>query len=524
MSFEKDGKRYYQNPVIFADFSDPDPIVFGDYYYMTASSFQYTPGLPILRSGNLADWELIGYALDKIPEKRFDLPQVSHGVWAPSMRVYDAYVWIFYGMPDEGIYAVKAERPEGPWSRPCLIKKGKGLIDPCPYFDGEGNGYMVHAYAKSRIGFKSALSCFQFMKNGEAFDGEDRLSFLDHARQPTLEGPKVYERNGYIYIFAPAGGVTTGWQTVLRSRSIWGPYESRIVMRQGDSPTNGPHQGGWIRDFEGKDWFLHFQDKGAYGRIIHLQPMCWKEDWPLIGEAEEGRDYGTPVSEWPLPASRIEGAEDAELKASDDFKGEGPGLQWQWYANPPENALRMENGLLLRAQNADGAETINLWQKANLLSQKLIAPSALYKSTLDAAALEADDAAGLAVLGDRYLALSLRGEGGRRLVLALGERGAEEKILQSRGLAQGPVTLCLLVRETEKGPVAQFAYEKDGQREVFPDCLLLEPNTWTGAKPALFAVTKGRAEGGEARFLNFDAALGTTAFEASAGADEEAKG
>lgn len=377
-------KAVYKNPVLHADYSDPDVIVFGDYFYMTASSFQYTPGLPILRSPNLADWELVAYALPEIPEERYALPQISEGVWAPSIRVHEGKVWIFYGMPDEGIYALTADHPEGPWSRPQLIRAGKGLIDPCPYWDKEGNAYVVHAYAKSRIGFKSVLSCFQFMKQGRPFQGEDRLIYLDHENQPTLEGPKVYERGDYLYIFAPAGGVVTGWQTVLRGRSVYGPFETRVVMRQGKSPTNGPHQGAWVQDFSGKDCFVHFQDKGAYGRIIHLQPMCWRDDWPIIGEPVPGEDYGEPVLEYALPAAKKTSRTKA-LAAADPFTGERPGLQWQWYGNPPEKAWRMERGLVLRAQNADAASGIELWQKPNLLTQKLISPAAFMKQKLTAA-------------------------------------------------------------------------------------------------------------------------------------------
>jgi beta-xylosidase len=109
-----------------------------------------------------------------------------------------------------------------------------------------------------------------------------------HGIDPTLEGPKFYKRNNYYYIFAPAGGVSTGWQLVLRSKNIYGPYERKVVMDQGKSAINGPHQGAWVNTAGGEDWFLHFQDKDAYGRVVHLQPMTWKNDWPVIGTDKEG--------------------------------------------------------------------------------------------------------------------------------------------------------------------------------------------------------------------------------------------
>lgn len=495
----------YNNPVIRADYSDPDVIAYGDYFYMTASSFQYTPGLPILRSANLAEWEILTYALPEIPEERYRLPQVSQGVWAPSLRVHNNELWIFYGMPDEGIYAVKAARPEGPWSRPLLIRAGKGYIDPCPYWDEAGNAWVIHAYAKSRIGFKSALGCFQFLKNGEPCEGEDRLIFMDHEQQPTLEGPKVYRRGAYYYIFAPAGGVENGWQTVLRSDNLQGPYIARIVLRQGDSPVNGPHQGAWVQDFAGQDWFIHFQDKGAYGRIVHLQPLRWENDWPIIGRAPAGAECGTPVKTWAMPAAKVKSGREATLKAADDFAAASFGKQWQWFGNPPPAAYRMDQGLVLRAQNADGAAQISLRQKANILTQKLIWPSALYETGLDPSALEETDAAGLAILGAQTLSLSLRGRGGREIVQATAPFDGEEEILFRRAIPAGGVKLYLLIRETAEGPLAQMAYEATDLKEILPYRLLLKPHTWTGAKPALFAVCAGRASGGEARFAYFKA-------------------
>ncbi len=115
------------------------------------------------------------------------------------------------------------------------------------------------------------------------------------AMDPTIEGPKFYKRNGFYYIFAPAGGVKQGWQLVLRSRNVYGPYERKVVMDQGSTPVNGPHQGAWVDTKSGEDWFIHFQDKGAYGRVVHLQPMKWINDWTVIGNDNDGDGKGEPV-------------------------------------------------------------------------------------------------------------------------------------------------------------------------------------------------------------------------------------
>ena len=275
------GGGFYQNPIIFCDYSDPDCICVDGVYYMTASSFNFVPGLPILVSHDLVNWRLAGYALRNIPSERFASPCHAQGVWAPAIRFHDGLFYIYYGQPDEGIYMVRTADPLGAWDEPVLVLPGKGLIDPCPFWDDDGRAWVVHGYARSRIGFNSWLGIFPMSADGTHAIGDDKLLFDGTREQPTIEGPKVYKRGGWYYIFAPAGGVETGWQTVLRSRALLGPYEARVVLRQGGSDVNGPHQGAWIETPRGESWFMHFQSRGLYGRITHLQPMTWGEDgWP----------------------------------------------------------------------------------------------------------------------------------------------------------------------------------------------------------------------------------------------------
>ena len=265
------GDGTYNNPIIFADYSDPDVIRVGDNFYLTASSFNSIPGLPILHSMDLVNWKIIGHALRRQPpDIVFLRPQHGNGVWAPAIRFHNNHFYIFYGDPDFGIYMVKSRNAAGPWSEPLLIKPAKGWIDPCPFWDDDGNAYLVHAWANSRSGIKSILTLNRMSADGTKLLDEGRMIFDGRAHHPTIEGPKLYKRNGYYYIFAPAGGVATGWQTVLRAKNIYGPYEDRIVMDRGETEINGPHQGGWVELKSKESWFLHFQDRGAYGRIVHL--------------------------------------------------------------------------------------------------------------------------------------------------------------------------------------------------------------------------------------------------------------
>ena len=301
------GNGSYRNPILWADYSDPDVIRVGGDYFMTASSFCNAPGLPLLHSRDLINWKVVNYIINEIPEERYREPMHGCGVWAPAIRYHEGTYFVCFPMPDEGIYMCTATDPFGAWSKPVNIRPGAGWIDPCPFWDDDGRAYLVAGVAKSRIGYKSVLHMVEMQPDGMGLIGEEvRIFDGNENDQETIEGPKMYKRDGWYYIFAPAGGVKTGWQTVLRSRNVFGPYEYKVVMRQGNSAVNGPHQGAWVDTVTGEDWFLHFQDVYAAGRITHLQPMSWHEGWPVIGIAKDGgdgsrRDYGEPVIEYQKP-------------------------------------------------------------------------------------------------------------------------------------------------------------------------------------------------------------------------------
>lgn len=402
------GNGMYKNPILYADYSDPDACRAGEDYFMIASSFCNAPGLPVLHSKDLVNWKVVNYILPKVPEERYDKPVHGCGVWAPAIRYHDGTFFACFPMPDEGIYMSTTKDPFGTWSEPVNIRPGAGWIDPCPFWDEDGRAYLVAGVAKSRIGYKSVLHMIEMQPDGMGLIGEAKVVFDGNLNeQETIEGPKLYKRNGWYYIFAPAGGVKTGWQTVLRSRNIFGPYEYRVVMRQGDTPINGPHQGAWVDTVTGEDWFLHFQDVYAAGRIIHLQPMSWKEDWPIIGIAKDGNDYGEPVLNYRKPnvGEAAKEAEICEPDASDDFSKNTLGLQWQWNANPKEDWYKLTSeGLCLNAVKQE--EKIKHGDYPNLLLQKWPAPEFICDTTLSIAGLKANEEAGVISMGVKYALLS----------------------------------------------------------------------------------------------------------------------
>ena len=278
----------YQNPVVFQDFSDPDVIRRGDHFYMIASSFNHTPGVPVLKSVNLVDWKIIGYVFNDIPFERFNDVCHGDGAWAPALRYYKGTYYVVIPFPDEGIYVSSCtDIDKGNWTKPWCLVSGKGLIDPCPVWIKD-KAYLAIGFAKSRIGFNSCLGLYEVSQDLKTnISGDYKIIYDGHHMNPTIEGPKFNLRNGYIYIMAPAGSVKSGWQVCLRSKDINGPYEAKIVLMQNDSPINGPHQGALI-DLKDDKWaFIHFQDRGCYGRIIHLQPVKWVNDWPMCGNVKD---------------------------------------------------------------------------------------------------------------------------------------------------------------------------------------------------------------------------------------------
>lgn len=501
------GDGTYRNPVLHADYSDPDVVRAGDDYWMTASSFNHAPGLPILHSRDLVNWTLVNHALPaQVPHAHFATPRHGEGVWAPSIRFHDGRFWIFYPDPDFGIYVITAEDPRGRWSEPHLIKAGRGLIDPCPLWDEDGRAWMVHGWAKSRAGINNRLTVHEISPDGKkVLDAGVVVIDADQMKGwRTLEGPKFYKRDGWYFIFAPAGGVAEGYQAVFRSRDVRGPYESRIVLEQGSTPVNGPHQGAWVETPAGQHWFFHFQELPAHGRVVHLQPMRWRADgWPVMGADANDDGTGEPVlrhAKPDLPAQPV-----AVPATSDRFAGGRPGLQWQWQGNPKAEwiARGAGDGLRLRAEPAPQADS--LWLAPNLLMQKFPARtfSAEVELTLNEDGAEGHRA-GLVVFGYDYgwIGLRRRADGGQELVqvvCARADKGGVENVVATAPWPAGsPVVLRVEVgadlgtrfffRANRPGDTASFAALGRG--------FTASSSKWVGAKVGVFC---SAAPGAEAR-------------------------
>jgi beta-xylosidase len=481
------GNGTYRNPILYADYSDPDVCRVGKDFYMTASSFNCIPGLPILHSNDLVNWELVNYALPvQEPTAVYNKAQHGNGVWAPAIRYHKGEYYIYWGDPDFGFFMIKTKNPRGEWSKPVLVKEGIGLIDCCPFWDEDGNAYLSHGFAGSRAGNKSILAMSRLSADGTHTIGESKIIYDGHEKNPTVEGTKLYKRNGYYYIFAPAGGVSTGWQLVLRSKNIWGPYEEKIVLAQGNTPINGPHQGAWINTTKGEDWFIHFQDLEEYGRVEHLQPMVWKNDWPVIGEDPDGDGCGQPVLVYKKPNVGKTYPVKA-LETSDNFNSLDLGLQWQWHANPQIVwSFNDAANSRLRLYSVFTDSLKNLWDVPNLLLQKFPAPkfTATTKVSFSPDKRYTGERFSFVVMGEDYATLSIentaKGLALKQIKCLKAHKGSPEEINESVNLSNNEIYLRVQVNE---GGKCMFYYSLDDKIYIsIGGEFKATPGRWIGAK------------------------------------------
>jgi beta-xylosidase len=459
----------------------------------------------VLHSKDLVNWTIIGHALTRQPPyEHFSLTQHGNGVWAPAIRWHNDSFYIFYPDPDYGIYVVKAAKASGPWTKPLLIKRGKGLIDPCPFWDDDGKAYLVHAFAGSRAGIKSVLAINRMNSQGTRLLDQGVIVYDGHGVDPTIEGPKLYKRDGYYYIFAPAGGVPHGYQLVLRSKNIYGPYERKVVMSQGNTSINGPHQGAWVRTPDGKqDWFIHFRDMEAYGRVTYLEPMKWVRDWPVIGVDKDGDGNGEPVERYRMPDVGRRWPK-ATPQTSDEFNGLKPGLQWQWQANPKETWMYMTGTSLRLYAQTLAKDHKNLWDVPAVLMQKFPADRFTATTKVTFHARHQGERAGFLVMGADYAGLSLtRTAGGLRLdyfTCHQADEGAPEQLTTLSATADSTLYFRVTV---DKDATCRFSYSTDGNRYQQAGAPFhAVPGRWIGAKLGLYC--SGTLRTNDAGCADFD--------------------
>ena len=490
------GDGNYRNPIIHADYSDPDVIRQGNDYFMVSSSFNCTPGLPVLHSRDLVNWRIINHAIRNVPHPGYENVRPGCGVWAPSLRFYAGKFWIFFPMPDEGIYVTCTADPFGAWSEPWCLQEATGWIDPCPFWDDDGSAWLVHAYANSRAGKKERIHVRPMTPDCRRLLGEGR-EVIHTPHHAYLEGPKVHKLNGWYYILAPGGGVAQGWQVVFRSHELFGPYEEKVVLEQGATPVNGPHQGALVDSVNGEWWFLHFQDTGPFGRIVHLQPVRWEDHWPLMGVDHDGNGVGEPVAGWHKPANEFQ-CPAIIPQTGDEFADNKLGLQWQWQANHQADWASLEKRPGWLRLYACSAIFEDLSRAPGVLMQKFPARTFLVETLLEFGDDRSAISAGLLVLGSgEFAALKVISTGlGRKCVVQI-----NNAIVYTVAIAGGPLRLRIAVDETALC-VFSFAQGEGGFTPMGEITFQAKASGWIGAKVGIFCQSN-RGES-NAEYADFD--------------------
>lgn len=470
VSWGDQGNGTYINPILNADYSDPDVIRVGDKYYMVCSDFHYI-GMPVLESDDMVNWRIISQVYN-----RFDFPgwdnneNYGGGSWAPAIRFHDGKFWIYFCTPREGLMMSTATDPHGPWTPLHCVKNIGGWEDPCPFWDEDGQAYM----GRSQLG-AGPIYLHRMTPDGKTLLDDGKIIYTG----PVAEGTKFYKRHGYYYLSIPEGGVGEGWQTILRSKNIYGPYKKKVVLEQGNTTVNGPHQGALVDTPEGEWWFFHFQLTEPLGRVVHLQPVCWMENWPVIGVDMDMNGIGEPVKVWTKP-----GVSKSVLvshpQTTDDFSSYTLGLQWQFNHNPVNThwSLNERRGwLALKALKA-----ATLRESRNMLTQKCMGYLSTATVLLDFSALADGQRGGLFCTGSLYNGIGISREEGKNY-LYLEKNGDVQQVKMVSGKK-----IYLRVMLDAKKNRCQLFYSFDNRNFILcGDAYSLKFGDWKGARVGLYS-------------------------------------
>ena len=466
------GDGMYANPVLNADFSDPDVIRVGERYYMVASDFHFM-GMQVLESEDMVNWHYISQIYRRIDEPGWDENKhYAGGSWAPSIRFHDGRFYVYFCTPDEGLYMTTATDAKGPWEPLHLVKRVEKWEDPCPLWDDDGQAYL----GRSQHG-AGPIIVHKMSADGRQLLDEGVTVYTG----PVAEGTKWLKRNGYYFLIIPEGGVGGGWQTVLRSRNIYGPWERRIVLEQGTTKINGPHQGALVDAPDGSWWFYHFQETPERGRVVHLQPARWLDEWPLMGVDLDGNGIGEPVARWQKPIAS--GARTLP-QTDDEFFGT-LGLQWQWNHNPWDEywSLTERKGwLTLHALPAEDMKGCH-----NMLTQKMMGYVSESTTLME---VRGRCFAGVACIGREFRGVGVTPEG------IVAEHNGERTVVRKGRFKR----VYLRVQNDCVKRSHRFFYSLDGRSyEPAGEAFSMHGGYWKGIRVGLFCY----GESGRAQFDEF---------------------
>lgn len=438
------GDGTYTNPVIAADFPDPDVILVGDTYYMVTTTMFVFPGVTVIKSHDLVNWE---YCSNAVP--RFDFSKCynldgcnryGHGQWATSIKYNNGKFYLLFITLDEGGFICSADKAEGPWH---ITKLPKGFYDPGLFFDEDGKIYVANGYSK--------ISITELNKNFAPIS-KDSLVYTGDIRGG-LEGTHVYKIDGYYYLYCTYGGLD-GIQVALRSKNIYGPYEQKVVISDKTTGvTFGIHQGALIKTQTGEWWTMLFVDSGPFGRFPSLQPVTWVDGWPMVGV--DGKGVVTCKKpnvgkEWPVK----------DFPTSDEFSNKTLGMQWGWNHNPDSTkwSLTLHPGFL---RLTTGKVVSNLTEAPNMLTQR---PFKNYNESIPTIGtiqmgvsnMKDGDIAGLAVYQDPYAYIAVKQENGKKQLVMVNNG---ETVATSQLEECATIYLRTIASNTSKKATFEYSYD-----------------------------------------------------------------
>jgi beta-xylosidase len=444
-----------QNPIMFADVPDASMVRVGDTYYMSSTTMHLSPGLPIMKSKDLVNWELINYAYDILGNNdELDLENgknmYGRGSWASCIRHHNNkfYVSTFSATTGKTHIFITENLEKGPWQK---IEFTPSYHDNTIFFDEDGKIYMIWAAGKLNIAeLKDDLTGVK--------EGTERV-LIENASAPAgtnimlgAEGSQLFKVNGKYYLFNitwPRGGMRT--VVIHRADNINGPWEGKVGLQD-----LGVAQGGLIDTPDGK-WFSYlFRDYGGVGRIPYIVPVKWEDGWPVLGENGKVPEYlDLPASKGLIPA----------LAASDDFKRKKKDrvlpLVWQWNHNPNNSlwSLKERKGYL---RLKTGRIDTSFVQAKNTLTQRTIGPESTGSTSLDLSNMKEGDFAGLCLLQKEFGLVGVKIENGTKKIVMVSAAGNVVKELENVPLNQNKIYFKAECNFKDKTDKANFFYSLDG--------------------------------------------------------------
>ncbi len=527
------GNGTFTNPLFYDEFSDPDILRVGDDYYLAGTTMHAVPGLVILHSKDLVNWENVSYCFDRFdfPEDRFSLKNhdeiYGQGIWAPCIRYANGQFYVFSNVNGKGLQCYTSKDIHGPWKHHNM--KGN-IYDLGVLFDDDGKIYAIHGYG--------TVKCTELKPDMSGpVEGTERVIIPDG--RGIGEGHHMYKINGMYYLISTDYS-PNGRTLCSRSKNIWGPYETRVISadetygyhaasltqvpgrpkyRIGEDGTKfglGPldkdatactnaHQGGIVQFNDGSWWALLMMDFHSIGRTVCLMPMTWKDGWPMVGL---DNNLGRAPRTWFIPGTQMGNYKVGEKPLSephgpyvrsDNFDGKQLGRIWQWNHNPEEKMWGLKNGKL--RINSMPAEQL-MWAR-NTLTQRVIGPKSITTVEMSVKGLKDGDVAGLGNINVPCSWLGLVKEG-KELTLRCFEQLTNDTIDTKVELPKGKIWLRSI--GDYDNDQAQYAYSTDGTTfhtlgRMMP--LSYQLITFQGSRHALFAFNIKGKNGGYAEFDNF---------------------